>query len=97
MCYSHYEAMPMLKEFWERGIRVPGQMSMVAFNDVFPMDCTVPPITTVSVPADEIGAEAARVLLRQLEDGAQAPPSAKVFAESLMIRRSCAAPGEGAA
>lgn len=90
VCYSHYEVIPLLRELWQRGIKVPDDMSVVAFNDVFPLDVTNPPLTTVSVPAEQIGAYAAELLLDQIARGAQADPSCKVFDEKLVIRDSCA-------
>ncbi len=95
ICYSHYEAVPILKELWARRVRVPEQLSVIAFNDVFPLEYTIPPITTVSVPADKIGKAAARLLLKQIEEGAQAERSAEVFSEGLVIRQSCAPPSDG--
>ena len=91
VCYSHYEVIPLLRELWKRGISVPDEVSVVAFNDVFPLDVTNPPLTTVSVPAEQIGAFAAESLLEQITAGAQAQPSCKVFQETLVIRDSCAA------
>jgi LacI family transcriptional regulator len=96
VCYSHYEAMPLLNELWRRGVDVPRQVSVVAFNDVFPMDFTVPPMTTVSVPAEKIGTYGAKMLLKQIEGVGRAEPSAKVFPESLVVRESCAPARAGA-
>src|SRR5690606_13892353 len=49
--------------FAERGIDCPGQVSVVGFNDMPFLDKLRPPLTTISIPHQEIGAEAARMLL----------------------------------
>jgi DNA-binding LacI/PurR family transcriptional regulator len=93
VCYSHYEAVPLLKEAWERGVRVPDELSVIAFNDVFPLDCTIPPVTRVRVPADDIGRYAAEQLLKQIDKGRRdSAPHAKLFGEGLVVRESCAPP-----
>src|SRR3954468_2130786 len=90
VCYSHYEVIPLLRELWTRGIKVPDDLTVFSFNDVFPLDVTNPPLTTVSVPADQIGAFAAESRLEQIRTGKRAEPSWKVFEESLVVRESCA-------
>jgi LacI family transcriptional regulator len=92
VCYSHYEVMPVLKELWQRKIPVPQRMSVIGFNDVFPMDCTIPSMTMVSVPADKIGNYAATLLLKQINEGAQGEASVRIFPENLVGRQSCTAP-----
>jgi len=92
VCYSHYEALPMLQEITLHGLRVPDDISLITFNDVFPLDCMTPAVTRVAVPADQIGAEAANQLLTQITGGARPrESSAKLFEEQLIIRDSCAA------
>lgn len=92
VCYSHYEALPFLRELCKRNIRVPEQMSVITFNDVFPLQCTMPALTTVAVPAEKIGSYAARELLEQIKLGARSEASVKMFKESLVFRESCAPP-----
>src|SRR4029078_11136183 len=66
VCYSHYEVIPLLRELWKRAISLQNEVSLLAFNDVSPLDVTNPPLTTVSVPAEQIGAFAAESLLEQI-------------------------------
>jgi LacI family transcriptional regulator len=92
VCYSHYEALPILKEIALRGLRVPDDISLITFNDVFPLDCTLPAITRMSVPADKMGEEAGHQLLAQIAGGARPrEPKPRIFTEELIIRDSCAA------
>jgi LacI family transcriptional regulator len=92
VCYSHYEAVPMLREICMRRLRVPDDISLISFNDCFPLDCTIPPLTRVAVPAGEIGEAAALDLLDQIERGRRRGKSKPViFDERIVLRESCAA------
>lgn len=77
--------------FAERGIECPRDMSVVGFNDMPFLDKLRPPLTTVAIPHQQIGAEAARLLL----DGIAEPtrPSRSVLLPlSLVVRGSTAPP-----
>lgn len=63
-------AVGLLDAMRERGLRCPEDVSVVGFNDMPYMDKLSPPLTTVRVPHADIGAEAARILLRRLTQGA---------------------------
>jgi LacI family transcriptional regulator len=76
----------------ERGLRCPGDVSVVGFNDMPFADRFDPPLTTVRIPHREIGATAAELLLERLA-GDDAPPRHVMLAPELVVRRSTAAPG----
>ncbi|MEM7682775.1 MAG: LacI family DNA-binding transcriptional regulator [Planctomycetota bacterium] len=97
VCYSHFEATPLLQHLWQLGAKVPDDMSLVAFNDEFPLGSLIPPVTTVGVPAAQIGLHGAEILLRQMRgttnDARPRPPSKNIILEeSLIIRASTAKP-----
>jgi LacI family transcriptional regulator len=48
------------------GVDVPGEMSLVAYHDVWVAEHTWPPITTVKMPYYEVGDQAVRSLIGQL-------------------------------
>lgn len=50
----------------ERGLRVPGDVSVVAVHDVFFAPHLTPPLTVVRMPLRELGRRSAAALLRQL-------------------------------
>lgn len=60
-------AVGLLDVMRERGLRCPEDVSIVGYNDMPYMDKLSPPLTTVRVPHADIGAEAARILLRRLD------------------------------
>ena len=70
-----------------RGIRVPDDISIVGFDDQGPSAYMIPPLTSVHVPAQEIGAAAAQGLLRLIKgEGCDLP---RLFPR-LAIRESVA-------
>ncbi|MGH3663189.1 MAG: LacI family DNA-binding transcriptional regulator [Micromonosporaceae bacterium] len=75
-----------------RGLRVPEDMSLVAFDDVPWMSMVTPGITTVDQHTDTLGRAAAQLVVDRL--GGSAPPEATVsyIAPSVVVRGSAAAP-----
>jgi DNA-binding LacI/PurR family transcriptional regulator len=74
----------------EAGLRIPGDLSMVGFDDIPISRYVVPALTTVHVPALEIGASAARILLSMLEDGTS--EGSVLLPTELVVRDSTAPP-----
>jgi len=54
-----------------RGLRCPRDLSIVGHNDMPLVDMVDPPLTTVRIRHHEMGAEAARLLLRQIAGAAE--------------------------
>ena len=77
--------------FAERGISCPDDISVVGFNDMPFLDKLRPPLTTVGVPHQELGAEAARMLLDAIDEPDRYPRSL-LLPVSLVVRDSTAAP-----
>jgi LacI family transcriptional regulator len=75
----------------ERGLRCPGDVSVVGFNDIPFIDRFSPPMTSVRIPHYEIGAQAARLLLEELREPGRYPRSI-VLPLKLCIRGSTARP-----
>lgn len=79
--------------FAERGIDCPGEVSVVGFNDMPFLDKLRPPLTTVAIPHQEIGAEAARLLLETIAEPDRQVRSV-LFPLHLVVRGStCPLPG----
>jgi LacI family transcriptional regulator len=72
------------------GLRCPDDVSVVGYNDVRMARFVSPPLTTIELPAEELGAEAARLALRAIEDPA-APPRTVELPARLIARRSTGA------
>ncbi len=86
-------ALGVLETAREHGLTVPGDLSVVGFDDTYVAEWTTPPLTTVRQPLQEMGALAFRTLMR-LRAG-DPPESHHVeMATQLILRGSTAPPRE---
>lgn len=81
-------ALGMLRAFQEAGINVPGDVSVVGFDDIPEAEFFPPPLTTVRQDFAAVGRNSIGVLLDQMEDGASHPPPRVVVPASLIVRSS---------
>lgn len=94
-CLSDLMALGALKACAEAGVAVPRQLSIVGCDDIETARLVTPALTTVAVPARELGARAARMLIRLLR-GETVPP-AKPLPVRLVVRGSTAPAAAAAA
>jgi LacI family transcriptional regulator len=80
----------------ERGLACPADLSIVGHNDMPLVDMIDPPLTTVRIRHRDLGREAARLLLRHMEDP-DTPPRAVVLRPELIVRGSTRAIGSSGA
>ena len=85
-------AIGLLHGAHELGLSVPGDLSVVGYDDIEFARYTFPPLTTVRQPAAEIGAAAANALVDFL-DGGTPLPRAVALEPKLILRQSVAASG----
>lgn len=57
-----------MKYLEEKGIRVPEDISIIGFADLMEARIVSPPLTTVQQPKYQLGKEAAKLLLRRIEE-----------------------------
>jgi LacI family transcriptional regulator len=67
--FSDFVAFGVIKAIRENGLRVPEDVSVVGYDDNQFASCLETPLTTVHVPKEQLGMEAAQVLQRQIEGG----------------------------
>lgn len=77
--------------FAQRGIECPREMSVVGFNDMPFLDKLAPPLTTLAIPHQQIGAEAARMLLEAIAEPDRAARSV-MLPLGLVVRGSTGPP-----
>jgi LacI family transcriptional regulator len=58
LAFNDLVAMGLLSALHDRGVQVPGDLSLTGFDDITFSRYTTPPLTTASVPVDELGEEA---------------------------------------
>lgn len=82
-------ALGLLRAFREAGVRVPGDVSLVGFDDLPEAAYFPPPLTTVAQDFSEVGRRSIEVLLELVDTGAVADPNVVIPAK-LVIRDSTA-------
>jgi LacI family transcriptional regulator len=98
IAYSHGDAIELMHALWKHGIAVPQELSVATFNDVYPLEWMTPPLTTVQVPAHDMGWRAGDMLVNLIEERhrGQMPGEMKhpliTVAEKLIVRGSTAPP-----
>jgi LacI family transcriptional regulator len=93
-CANDQMAIGVLRELQRAGIRVPADVAVTGFDDVYPSRVMDPPLTTVSQPFNDLGGHAARRLLARIDDPALATAT-EVLPTQLVIRASCGCPKPG--
>lgn len=96
-CANDEMAAGLLRALHEAGRAVPGDVSVVGFDDVLLAGYLWPPLTTVAQDFDEIGTRLVARLLQQvrsgeIEDDADAEDLHEVVPVSLLVRQSTAPP-----
>lgn len=72
---------------YRRGMRVPEDISIVGYDDQPASACVTPPLTSINIPAADIGEAAARARLQLLSSQAAVLPT---FLLSLTMREPVA-------
>jgi DNA-binding LacI/PurR family transcriptional regulator len=86
-CYNDMQAFGALRAARESGLKVPADISIAGFDDLFFSSYTDPPLTTIRQPKQEMGCDAAEILLDLL---AGRQPRSIVKQGALVVRQSTA-------
>ena len=92
-CYNDMTALGVLMACRERGIAVPGELSVIGFDDIRMASYATPPLTTIHQPKVELGRLATQVMLGLLNNR---PGRNHQLLPTLMLRASTAPLAEGA-
>lgn len=92
-CANDLLALGAHKACTQLGVSVPNAMSLVGCDDIDFARLVTPELTTVAVPARELGARAARLLIQELEGKQVAPRKSRALPVKLVVRGTTAAPG----
>lgn len=87
-CANDLMAIGALNTIVGRGLRVPEDIAVVGVDDIDAAALVRPALTTVRVPAEEIGRAAGDLLQRRLDDSAQAPHRHVLVGHRLIERAS---------
>ncbi|MEW2258862.1 LacI family DNA-binding transcriptional regulator [Streptomyces sp. NPDC047869] len=94
VCASDPLALGAIRAVRRRGLTVPGDVSVVGYDDSAFMNCTEPPLSTVRQPIEAMGRAAVELLCAQLQ-GARSHPGELLFEPELVLRGSTAPPPAG--
>jgi LacI family transcriptional regulator len=81
-------AVGAIRALRENGLRVPGDVSIVGFDDIPLVSYFDPPLTTLRQPLEELGRRAARLLIETIQ-GEEHPPEQVLVEAHLIERGSC--------
>jgi DNA-binding LacI/PurR family transcriptional regulator len=93
LAQSDQVALGVLEAARKMGLSVPGDLSVVGFDDVPEASLAEPPLTTVYQPHVEKGLLAGRMLIAQLRE--EEPPGTALLPTRLVVRGSTASPNPG--
>jgi DNA-binding LacI/PurR family transcriptional regulator len=98
VCFNDMLALGALHRLKGAGVRVPRDVSVTGFDDVFVAEYSDPPLTTFVQPKYQLGRDAAELLLGLLSGAPPARPHIRSIRGELVVRASSAAPcaAEGA-
>ena len=91
VCANDQTAIGVLRAFAAAGVRVPADVAVVGFDDIYPASVFDPPLTTVHQPTRMLGEGACARLLDRIADPAL-PPTVELLPTELVLRASCGCP-----
>jgi LacI family transcriptional regulator len=89
LAFNDLVAMGLLSAFSERGVSVPGKVSVVGFDDIPFARYMTPPLTTASVPVTQLGEQAWQRMSDLLN---QRAPGPAIFFRPRIERRASTGP-----
>ena len=96
ICYSDLESTLLVHGLWQYGLSIPGDVSLIGFNDVFSTRHMTPPLTTIGFDAAKIGELGTELVLKEI--GAvpdEREPIVMTVKPKLLVRGSTSAPPAG--
>ena len=91
VCSNDQMAIGVLRTLAAHGIRVPQDVALVGFDDIYPATLCDPPLTTVRQPIRGIGERACEQLIERIANPTLRP-SVELLPTELVIRSSCGCP-----
>jgi LacI family transcriptional regulator len=91
VCANDQMAIGMVRTLHAHGVKIPEDVAVVGFDDIFPASLTDPALTTVHQPMRKIGERACDRLLERIADPSLRP-RIELLASELVLRASCGCP-----
>jgi LacI family transcriptional regulator len=87
-CFNDISAIGAIRALKDVGLSVPGDVSVVGFDDILSAAYATPSLTTVRQPLMEMGKRGAEILLDRIADREKDYPPDVVMAPELVVRES---------
>jgi LacI family transcriptional regulator len=87
-CFNDIASIGAIRALRDAGLAVPGDVSVVGFDDIQSAAYSTPSLTTVRQPLLEMGKRGAQILLDRIANRANKYPSEIVMATELIVRES---------
>jgi LacI family transcriptional regulator len=87
-CFNDIAAIGAIRALKEAGLSVPGDVSVVGFDDILSAAYYTPSLTTVRQPLAEMGKRGAQVLLERIASRENGHPAEIVMVAELVVRES---------
>src|SRR5690606_37226363 len=81
-------AFGLARAFAERGARIPDDSALVGYDDVEFARYTSPALTTVRIPKETVGQQAATLLFQRIEGDFRKPSVEKILRTQMIIRET---------
>jgi LacI family transcriptional regulator len=94
LAYNDISAIGAIRAFEEAGLKVPGDVSVIGFDDVPAAAFNHPSLTTVRQPLHRMGELAVEVLISRIEDKG-APQREVAVQPEIIVRESTARASSG--
>ncbi len=91
VCANDQMAIGAMRELLAAGIRVPADIAVVGFDDIYLGAMLTPSLTTVRQPMRDLGERACRLLLQRMTEPSL-PRRAERLPVELIVRESCGCP-----
>ena len=91
ICVNDFMALGVLKALRERGLRVPGDISVTGYDNISLSEFACPALTTVNIPREKIGHLAFEALIRH-QEGKSVSGLEFIIETELVIRDSTGLP-----
>jgi DNA-binding LacI/PurR family transcriptional regulator len=91
-CFNDIAAIGAIRALSEAGLQVPGDVSVVGFDDIQSAAFCTPSLTTVRQPLNEMGKRGARILLERIANPEKTGLTAEVVIEPELVVRESTGP-----
>ncbi|MDQ2624785.1 MAG: LacI family transcriptional regulator, partial [Actinomycetota bacterium] len=93
VCYNDLVAIGFMRGLADLGARVPAEVSVIGFDNIFGSDFCSPALTTVAAPLRALGDQSVKRLLSQLRSSTPTESRPVMLPAQLLVRDSTARPG----